>query len=143
MSGDGTHRYEIEAAGGLVARRRDGCWEVVLIHRPRHDDWSLPKGKLDPREVAENAALREVEEETGLVCRAVRPLASVSYRDSRGRSKRVRYWLMEPISGEVEDRPPDEEVDEARWLELGAAARLASYRHDRELIAAARLDGLT
>jgi 8-oxo-dGTP diphosphatase len=111
-----------------------------MIHRPRYDDWSLPKGKLDPLELAENAALREVKEETGLVCRTLRPLATIAYRDGRGRRKRVRYWLMEALTGEVGARPPDAEVDEVRWVERGAAARLASYPHDRELIAGASLE---
>jgi 8-oxo-dGTP pyrophosphatase MutT (NUDIX family) len=132
--------YEIEAAGGVVVRRRKSRVELVLVHRPKYDDWSLPKGKLDPGEGAESAALREVLEETGLTCRCLRRLAMVAYRDSRGRRKRVRYWLMEALEGEVEERPPDREIDEARWVERAAACRLVSYAHDRELIEAVSLD---
>ena len=81
---------EIQAAGGLVVR--DG--EVLVVHRPRYSDWSLPKGKLDPGESWEEAALREVEEEAGVRGRLVRELPAVTY-DHKGRPKRVRYWLME------------------------------------------------
>ncbi len=80
----------VEAAGGVVVR--DGM--VLLVHRPRYDDWTLPKGKLDPGESFEDAALREVEEETGLRCRLVRELPSTQYAVS-GRPKLVRYWLMD------------------------------------------------
>ena len=89
---------------------RDG--EVLLVHRPRYDDWTLPKGKLDPGETFEQAALREVEEETGVRCRLGRELPDVHY-DNKDRPKLVRYWLME-----VEGRgfEPNDEVDEVRWL---------------------------
>jgi len=135
--------YEIEAAGGVVVRRHAGCTEVVLVHRPKYDDWSLPKGKLDPGEGVERGALREVLEETGLTCRCLRRLGSIVYRDSRGRRKRVRYWVMEAVAGEVEKREPDGEIDEARWVERTEARRLASYAHDRELIEAASPGDLT
>ena len=105
---------EVEAAGGVVRDRTAG-W--LLVHRPRYDDWTLPKGKLDPGESFEEAALREVEEETGLRCRLVRELPASEYRDNKGRPKLVRYWLME-----VEDDPgfvPNDEVDELRWLDPG------------------------
>ena len=80
----------IEAAGGVVVR--DG--RVALVHRPRYDDWSLPKGKLDEGESWEEAALREVEEETGLRCELGPEVGRTRYRAS-GRPKVVRYWLME------------------------------------------------
>ena len=83
---------EIRAAGGLVVR--DG--EVLIVHRPRYEDWSLPKGKLDPGESWEQAALREVEEEAAVRCRLVRELPPVQYVN-QGRPKRVRYWLMELV----------------------------------------------
>jgi 8-oxo-dGTP diphosphatase len=103
-----------------------------VVHRPKHDDWSLPKGKLDPGESWEEAALREVEEEIGLRCRLGRELPPVSYQDEKGRDKVVRYWLMQP----EEDRPfePNDEVGELRWLVPDAAAGLLSYEHDRELV---------
>ena len=91
---------QVRAAGGVVVS--DGT--VALIHRPKYDDWSLPKGKLDPGESWEEAALREVREETGVPCRLREELPSVSYSDSRGRPKTVRYWRMEPVgeAGEVD-----------------------------------------
>ncbi|MDX1502979.1 MAG: NUDIX hydrolase [Thermoanaerobaculia bacterium] len=127
----------VEAAGGVVVRVGAAGPELVAVHRPRYDDWSLPKGKLDPGEGHREAALREVEEETGLVCRAVEELEPVEYLDARGRPKRVRYWRMEVASGRVGARSPDREVDAVRWLDAAAAARLLSYDHDRELAARA------
>jgi 8-oxo-dGTP diphosphatase len=120
---------EVKAAGGVVVRP-DG--KVALVHRPKYDDWSLPKGKLDPGETWEEAALREVEEETGLRCRLVRELPSTEYEAS-GRPKLVRYWEMEPLEGEF---APNHEVDELRWLPPEEATSLLSYEHDRELLAA-------
>ncbi len=123
---------EIQAAGGLVVR--DG--EVLLVHRPRYEDWTLPKGKLDPGETWEQAALREVEEEASVRCRLGRQLPDVHY-DHRGRPKRVRYWLMEL----VEDLgfAPNDEVDEVRWLAPEDALELLSYERDRQLIRSAGL----
>ena len=118
---------QVRAAGGVV--RRAG--RVAVVHRPKYDDWSLPKGKLDRGEDWEQAALREVEEETGLRCRLVRELGSTEYEDRHGRPKRVRYWLMEPLAGEFE---PGAEVDELRWLAPREAAELLSYARDRELV---------
>jgi 8-oxo-dGTP diphosphatase len=115
------------AAGGLVLR--DG--EVAVVHRPRYDDWSLPKGKLDEGEDFEQAALREVEEEAGLRCRIVRTLGDTSYHDRKDRLKLVRYFEMEPTGGEF---TPNDEVDELRWLPPAEATELLSYDFDRELI---------
>ena len=117
----------IEAAGGVIIR--DG--KVAVVHRDRYDDWSLPKGKLDAGESFEEAALREVREETGLECELGRELEPVSYVDQKGRPKLVRYWLMEVTGGDFE---ANEEVDEMRWLVPAEAARLLSYPHDRELV---------
>ena len=89
----------VRAAGGIVLRRAtDGEWQVLLVHRPRYDDWSLPKGKADPGERDEETALREVEEETGLRCTLGAPAGRTRYRDSKGRDKVVHYWLMQPES---------------------------------------------
>ena len=104
---------EVRAAGGVVVRRQDGQDEVLVVHRPRYDDWTLPKGKLKGRESDEECALREVEEETGLRCRLGRELQSVSYVDRHGRKKFVRYWEMTPLEGTF---APSNEVDEVRWL---------------------------
>jgi 8-oxo-dGTP diphosphatase len=121
--------HEILAAGGVLAR--DG--RVAVVHRPRYDDWSFPKGKLDPGESFEEAALREVEEETGMRCRLGPELPSTEYHDNKGRSKLVRYWRMEDCEGEFE---PSGEVDELRWLEPDEAGALLSYERDRELLRA-------
>ncbi len=121
---------EVQAAGGLVSREG----KVLVIHRPRYDDWSLPKGKLDPGETWEEAALREVHEETGVQARLGDELPPVSYTDNRGRPKTVRYWVMEPT--EVPDFAANEEVDELAWLGADEAAERLSYAHDRDLVAA-------
>ncbi|HEY1356701.1 MAG TPA: NUDIX hydrolase [Thermoleophilaceae bacterium] len=120
---------EVLAAGGVV--KRDG--RVAVVHRPKYDDWSLPKGKLDPGESFEEAALREVEEETGLRAELGRELPSTEYTDNKGRPKLVRYWEMEPLEGEF---TPSGEVDELRWLEPDAAEAILSYEHDKELLRA-------
>lgn len=104
--------------------------EILLIHRPRYDDWSFPKGKADPGESDEDCALREVREETGLDCFLGAGLPTVSYR-SKGRPKRVRYWLMEPRSGKFF---PHREVDEIEWLGLSEAEERLTYDHDRDLL---------
>jgi 8-oxo-dGTP pyrophosphatase MutT (NUDIX family) len=125
---------EVKASGGVVWRRAaDGSVELVVVHRPRYDDWSLPKGKLDAGESWEDAALREVEEEVGLRCRLGAELPPVGYRDNKGRAKAVRYWLMEPVDGSA-PFTPNHEVDEMRWLGVAEAAQLLSYPHDAELV---------
>jgi 8-oxo-dGTP diphosphatase len=125
---------EVKASGGVVWRRAPGgTLELVVVHRPRYDDWSLPKGKLDPGERWEDAALREVEEEVGLRCRLGSELPTVRYRDNKGREKAVRYWLMEPEDGGAPFTPNDE-VEEMRWVDVAAAVALLSYPHDAELV---------
>jgi 8-oxo-dGTP pyrophosphatase MutT (NUDIX family) len=123
----------IRAAGGLVVRDPGDGVEVLVVHRPRYDDWTFPKGKAEPGERDEDCALREVEEETGLRCELVRELPSTSYTDAQGRPKRVRYWLMSPVEGELEFR---HEVDDAQWLALGDAARQLSYARDLSVLEA-------
>ena len=124
---------EVKAAGGVVWRRGEDGLEVALVHRPRYDDWSFPKGKLDSGESWEDGALREVEEEIGLRCRLGDELSPTAYRDNKGRAKVVRYWLMEPEDGGA-PFTPNEEVDEMRWVDPAAAAALLSYPHDAELV---------
>ena len=121
---------EIRAAGGVVV---DDDGRVAVVHRPRYDDWTLPKGKLDPGESWEQAALREVEEETGLRCRLGPELPSTRYQDHKGRPKRVRYWRMAVEGGEF---VANDEVDELRWLEPGEAGALLTHDRDRELLLA-------
>jgi 8-oxo-dGTP diphosphatase len=112
-----------------VLRRDDGAGlEVLLVHRPKYDDWTFPKGKALPDESDEDCALREVEEETGLRCELVRELVGTSYKDSQGRPKVVRYWAMRPLAGEFS---PHAEVDEARWLPLEQARAALTYDRDR------------
>jgi 8-oxo-dGTP diphosphatase len=118
---------EVRAAGGVVIR----SGALALVHRPRYDDWAFPKGKLDPGESWEDAALREVEEETGLRCRLGDELPPTSYRGPKGRAKVVRYWRMEPLAGEF---VPSKEVDELRWVSPDDARSLLSYEHDRALL---------
>jgi 8-oxo-dGTP pyrophosphatase MutT (NUDIX family) len=122
----------VQAAGGLVVRRHDGMLEIVVVHRPVHDDWSFPKGKLEEGETFETAALREVWEETGMTCRLLRFIGHTEYVDRKGRPKAVAYWIMGAEGGFF---TPNEEVDELRWLSLENATRLLSYPRDRELIA--------
>jgi 8-oxo-dGTP diphosphatase len=121
---------EVQAAGGLVVRA-DG--RVAVIHRPRYDDWSLPKGKLDPGETFEAGALREVREETGIRGRILEELEPTSYVDRKGRDKVVRWYRMD-IDGEPEAFAPNDEVDELRWLTPAEARDLLSYDHDRALV---------
>jgi 8-oxo-dGTP diphosphatase len=119
---------EVRAAGGLVVR--DGT--VAVVHRPKYDDWSLPKGKLDPGESWEQAAVREVEEETGVRARIVAELPPSRYRDRKGRAKTVRWYRMEAEDADAFE--PSAEVDELRWLAPAEAARLVTYDHDRALL---------
>jgi 8-oxo-dGTP pyrophosphatase MutT (NUDIX family) len=123
----------VRAAGGLVYRSDGDALEVLLVHRPRYDDWSLPKGKLHDGEDDEAAALREVEEETGLRCELGPELPSSAYRDQKGRPKVVRYWAMRPRGGVFR---PHEEVDDVRWLRLPAAEKALSHDRDREILRA-------
>lgn len=121
---------EVRAAGGLVVR--DG--RVLVVHRPRYDDWSLPKGKLEPGEEWEAAAAREVEEEAGVRVRLGEELEPVHYTDNRGRPKTVRYWVM-TVAGDA-GFAPNEEVDQIAWLAPHEAVACLSYPHDRDLLTA-------
>jgi 8-oxo-dGTP pyrophosphatase MutT (NUDIX family) len=125
-------RNTIRAAGGILLRStRDGGLEVAVVHRPKYDDWSLPKGKLQHGESFDQAALREVAEETGFRARIDGEAGTVQYRDRRGRPKLVRYFRMRPLDGAF---APGDEVDELRWLDPAVAASTLSYRHDRDLV---------
>jgi 8-oxo-dGTP pyrophosphatase MutT (NUDIX family) len=129
---------EIRAAGGIVHRDGEGGIEVLIVHRPKYQDWSLPKGKLDPGESLEEAALREVQEETGWRCRLGDHVGKNEYRDRHGRSKRVDWWLMEPLDGRFE---PNKEVDEIRWVPVDRARELLTHDDDYRMIEAAGLAG--
>lgn len=123
----------VEAAGGVIVRVGAEGPEICVVHRPHREDWSLPKGKLDPGESFEEAALREVLEETGLTVSLGEELASTHYEDQKGRPKVVRYWQM-TVVGEAPGFQPNDEVDELRWLTPADALALLSYEHDRVLV---------
>jgi 8-oxo-dGTP diphosphatase len=128
----------VRAAGGLVWRiGPEREMEVLLVHRPRYDDWSLPKGKVDPGESDEDCARREVLEETGVRAELEAPLPEVRYVDRKGRPKVVRYWCMRPVV--VPDVfVPNHEVDEIAWATRAEAVRRLTYQHDRDLVTALR-----
>ena len=121
---------EVLAAGGLLVRD-DG--RVAVVHRPRYDDWSLPKGKLDPGESFEDGARREVWEETGVRGRIREQLQPVEYVDRKGRDKLVRWYRMD-VDGEPDEFVPNDEIDELRWLTPAEALDLVDYDHDRALL---------
>jgi 8-oxo-dGTP pyrophosphatase MutT (NUDIX family) len=128
----GTSDDVVRAAGGVVLRwSPSGTLETVLVHRSAYDDWTFPKGKLLRGETEEEAAVREVEEETGLRCQLGREVGTTSYRDPQGRQKTARYWEMAPIEGEL---AATNEVDEARWVPLEDAADMLTHARDRELL---------
>lgn len=120
------------AAGGVVWRPgAAGEVEVLLVHRPRYDDWSFPKGKCDEGETFEQTAARELLEETGLEVAFGAELPEARYRDNKGRSKLVRYWAMTVVGGAF---APNDEVDEVCWLSVDAAAARLTYPHDAALL---------
>jgi 8-oxo-dGTP pyrophosphatase MutT (NUDIX family) len=123
----------VAAAGGAVWRPAPdgGDPEVALVHRPRYDDWSLPKGKLDRGEHALTAAVREVTEETGIAAVVGRRSVQTRYPVPEG-LKRVDYWVMEAVGGAFE---PNDEVDELRWLPVQDAGTLVTHHHDRAVLA--------
>ena len=123
----------VEAAGGVVVRDGGGGDEVLVVHRVRYDDWSLPKGKLDPDEQHVVAAVREVEEETGVRARVRDELSQVVYAVPEG-WKRVRWYLMDHVGGDPADRPADREVDVARWVAVDEAPGVLTYPADVDLL---------
>ena len=120
----------VRAAGGVVARSSDDgtATEVLVVHRARYDDWTFPKGKLDPGETWEEAAVREVHEETGVVVALGRELTSVDYIDNRGRPKRARYWAMTAV--EDTGFTPNDEITARVWLPVDEVRGRLSYPRD-------------
>lgn len=118
----------VRAAGGVIQRGGD----VLLVHRPRYDDWTFPKGKAEDGESDEDCALREVHEETGLRCALEDELPSTHYVDAKGRPKRVRWWRMRVQADD--GFAANEEVDELRWVTQEEASVLLSYPRDAMLL---------
>lgn len=141
LHAEGAGARIIEAAGGVVVAAApipSGGLRVLIVHRPRYDDWSLPKGHVDAGEPHVDAALREVLEETGIRVESVAPLGTTEHRVVHG-TKRVHWFLMRPVVEPDEDgtgtpRGLDHEVDEARWCEVSEAARLLSYTSELDLL---------
>ena len=121
---------QVSAGGGIVLR--DG--RVLLVHRPQYDDWTLPKGKLEPGESWQDGGGREVEEETGLRCEVGEEVGRTHYDDRHGREKEVRYYRMSCVG----EPTAQNEVDEVRWVPVDEAGGLLSYDHDAELVNALR-----
>lgn len=121
----------VQAAGALVWRPGPSGLEVLLIHRPRYDDWSWPKGKLEDEESSPAAAVREVLEETGLRIRLALPLPSAHYRLSDHTAKTVRYWAALGTRDPLPLPPNPDEVDGMAWVDADEAARRLSRRGDR------------
>lgn len=122
----------VVAAGGIVSRQHeDGELRVLLVHRPRYGDWTFPKGKLDEGERTQEAAIREVEEETGLRCELGPDIGVVEYRDRTGRRKHVHYYAMVAIDGSF---TPNREVDKVKWLSVDEATTRLTYERDRALL---------
>ena len=120
----------IIAAGAVVARDNSGEKEFLLIHRGYRDDWSFPKGKLDPGEHLVGAAVREVREETGFAIQLGVPLPTAHY--TKGATpKDAYYWNAQLLGGEFR---PNDEVDQIKWLPLKKAKSLLTYEHDKETI---------
>ncbi|GGU47221.1 NUDIX hydrolase [Nocardioides albus] len=130
---------EIPAAGVVVFREHDGLPEVALVHRPKYDDWSFPKGKVDPGETVPVAAIREVREETGLRVALGRPLRRQRYPVEAGQ-KVVHYWVGRVAAGtddDVDGYQINDEIDDVEWLPVEKARERLTYPHDRATLAEA------
>ena len=133
---------QILSAGAVVARKAPGSsgkgdLEILLVHRPKYDDWSFPKGKLDPHEHPTSAAVREVAEETGLDIRLGPPLSTQTYqvRNGRTRTKHVYYWVGRLVNGDdVSAYDTNDEIDQVAWIEVDKAREQLTYPHDRDTL---------
>jgi 8-oxo-dGTP pyrophosphatase MutT (NUDIX family) len=129
----GRERPVVRAAGGVVWRTAGDGVEIVLVHRPPpHDDWSLPKGKLEPDERHRDAALREVWEETGLRCELGPRLTETRYETPRGEDKRVRWWAMTVVADE--GFTPNREIDGVRWVNTRDLATACTFQADVAIV---------
>lgn len=125
----------VQAAGAVVWRRPspDGPVEVVIVHRPRYDDWTFPKGKLEPGESFEDGARRELEEETGFDVELGEAVADCRYVDHLGRPKLVRFFAATVVTGAF---TPNDEVDDLRWHPLATVTEVLSYDRDADVAGA-------
>lgn len=127
-------KYEV-SAGGLVLRRTPGGYDALLIGRGEPRLWSLPKGHVEPKETDEQAALREVREETGCTAEIIVKLTDIAYWfyvSQRKHKKSVHFYLMRYITGDTANH--DHEADEARWFEIGEAQRALKYVNEKRLV---------
>lgn len=135
-------RVAVRAAGGLIVRRgADHAPRVVLVHRPRQDDWSFPKGRQKRGETLLGTALREVREETGFLCVAEAVVGTTEYVDRYARPKLVRYWVMRHVTGTFSESA---EVDAMAWVRPREAVIRLTHERDRELLdsALAQIEGV-
>lgn len=122
----------IEKAGGVIVRTgENGAREFLCVHRPRYNDWSLPKGHVEQGETYQDAALREVSEETGIRCRIIRQLPDMVYTMPFGDQSRVVFFEMECLEAAA---PKDQEVDEMRWCRLDECVHFLTHENIREYL---------
>jgi 8-oxo-dGTP diphosphatase len=131
----------LHSSGGVIYRKQDAAFEVVLISTKKNSIWTLPKGLIDRGEPPEMTAIREIVEETGLVGKIVGELGEKSYwfylkNENAKCRKKVTYFLVEYVSGNVEDH--GWEVDDARWFEIEAAMQMLSYKSDKDILEKAK-----
>ncbi|MCX6396663.1 MAG: NUDIX hydrolase [Propionibacteriales bacterium] len=125
---------DVTAAGAVVVRKAGGA-EVLLVHRPKYDDWSWPKGKQEPGEHVTTTAVREVLEESGVEIRLTRPLAPQAYVVSGGRMKKVHYWVGRVVGdADVTGYPPNAEIDDLGWFSFDKARERLTYADDVDLL---------
>lgn len=126
----------IKAAGGVLVDTSLGEPRFLVVHRPRYDDWTIPRGKLRADEDWEQAALREVAEETGMVCETLERLSPATYWTRNDNHKKVKFWLMRVLHGEF---VPNDEVDAVVWLDVTRAMRLLTRVFDQAVLLEADL----
>ncbi|HYJ68276.1 MAG TPA: NUDIX hydrolase [Nocardioidaceae bacterium] len=124
------------AAGAVVWRRHGDSVELLVVHRPKYDDWTFPKGKVNRGERLPVTAVREVLEETTVPIRLGLPLSTVSYRMGKPKdvTKQVSYWIGRPIGDGAITLEPNHEIDKARWIAIDDVGSLLTYDHDRGLL---------